>query len=199
MKADDLMDNINRIREQIKKDPENQVFQEKGWQPIFMANKQAKIVIVGSAPGIKTQEKADVLRDKSGDELRKWLGVSEKEFYYSGNFAVLPLDFYFPGKAKAGDLPPRKGFADKWHPPILDEMPNIQLTILMGLHAQKFYLKDQAKKTLTETVFAYETYLPDYFPIVHPSPLNFRWHAKNPKFKEDIVPILNRLTQIILS
>lgn len=193
------MDNISRIREQIKKDPENQEFQEKGWEPIFMANKQAKIVIIGSAPGIKTQEKEDVLRDKSGNELRNWLGVSEDEFYHSGNFAVLPLDFYFPGKAKVGDLPPRKGFADKWHPLLLNEMPDVQLTILMGLHAQKFYLKSHAKKTLTETVFAYEEYLPDYFPIVHPSPLNFRWHAKNPTFKEEIVPILNQLTQTILS
>ena len=32
------------------------------------------------------------------------------------------MDFY-PGKAITGDLPPRKGFAEKWHPPLLAAMP----------------------------------------------------------------------------
>ena len=37
--------------------------------------------------------------------------MDEDTFYNSGYFAVLPMDFYFPGHGKSGDLPPRTGFA----------------------------------------------------------------------------------------
>ena len=66
-------------------------------------------------------------------------------------FAVLPMDFYYPGKGKSGDLPPRQGFAEKWHSMILEHLPNIQLTILIGQYAQKYYLlenKDKFSKIL---------------------------------------------------
>lgn len=187
------MDNIEMIKEQIKKDPENQTFEEKGWQPVFLASKKAKIVIIGQAPGAKTQEKEEVFRDKSGERLREWMGVTEEDFYESGKIAVLPLDFYFPGKAKTGDLPPRKGFADKWHPLLLEEMPEVALIILMGTYAQKHYLKKRMKKNLTETVLAYAEYLPEYFPIVHSSPLNFRWFRNHPEFEAEIVPVLKEM------
>lgn len=190
---------IEDIRQQIIHDPDNASFTEKGWQPIFMAYPEATILIIGQAPGIKTQEKEQVFRDKSGVKLREWMGVTDEVFYDSKHIAVLPLDFYFPGKATQGDLPPRKNFTAKWHPRLMECMPNIQLTILMGTYAQKYYLKDKAKKTLTETVFAYEEYLPTYFPIVHSSPLNFRWFAKNPSFEEKIVPELQQLVKKILN
>jgi len=57
-------------------------------------------------------------------------------------FAVLPMNFYYPGKGKSGDLPPRQCFAEKWHPMILEHLPNIQLTILIGQYAQKYYLPE---------------------------------------------------------
>lgn len=190
---------IESIKKEIMSDPENKSFTDKGWQPIFMASPEAKIVIIGQAPGIKTQEKGQVFRDKSGDKLRQWMDVSEETFYDSKKIAVLPMDFYFPGKAAHGDLPPRKDFTAKWHPKLLACMPNVELTILMGTYAQKYYLKDKAKKTLTETVFAYEEYLPTYFPIVHSSPLNFRWFAKNPDFEKKIVPELKKIVHSILT
>lgn len=194
----DVMTNIEMIREQIMTDSENQAFQEKGWNPVFLASEKAKIVIIGQAPGIKTQEKEEVFRDKSGERLREWMGVTEEEFYHSGKIAVLPLDFYFPGKAKTGDLPPRKDFADKWHPQILKEMPDVELIILMGAYAQKYYLKNKMKKNLTETVLAYQEYLPEYFPIVHSSPLNFRWFRNHPEFEENIVPVLREIIREIM-
>lgn len=192
------MNQIDFIREQIINDPANQNFLKQGWQPVFLANPQAKIVIIGQAPGIKTQERKEVFRDKSGDKLREWMGVSEEIFYESGKISVLPLDFYFPGKAKTGDLPPRKEFAAKWHPLLLKEMPDVELIILMGSYAQKYYLGKNVKKNLTETVFAYEDYLPQYFPIVHSSPLNFRWFKNNPNFEEKIVPVLRGKVNEIL-
>lgn len=36
--------------------------------------------------------------DPSGDRLRAWLGVSRDVFYNSGMIAILPMDFYYPGK-----------------------------------------------------------------------------------------------------
>ena len=68
-------------------------------------------------------------------------------------------------------------------------MPEIELTILVGAYAQKYYLPN-VHPTLTETVRNYEQYLPEYLPIVHPSPLNFRWLAKNDWFEKELVPAL---------
>lgn len=128
--------------------------------------------------------------DASGNRLRDWMGVTKDQFYHSGKVAVLPLDFYYPGKHKhGGDLPPRPGFADKWHEPLLTLMPQIKLTLLIGQYAQKYYLP-QREKTLTATVAHYQDYLPDYFPLVHPSPLNYGWMNRNPWFAADVVPEL---------
>ena len=192
------MERIEAIKKAIAQDPDNLEFTNKGWVPIFMANPRSKLLIIGQAPGIKTQGKEQSFMDRSGDKLRQWLGVSEDTFYNSGNIAVLPLDFYFPGKGKTGDLPPRKDFASKWHPMLIDTMPEIELTLLIGAYAQKFYLKDRIKKNLTETVKAYHEYLPEYFPLVHPSPLNIRWFKNNPEFEEEIVPRLQSIVRGIL-
>ncbi len=190
------MDTIEKIREEIMQDePE---FTEKGWVPIFYAHPKAKIVLIGQAPGIKTQLKEDVFRDKSGDKLRMWMGVDEEVFYESNLISVLPLDFYFPGKAKTGDLPPRKEFAKKWHPRLLALMPEVELVVLIGSYAVKEYLKDDMKKNLTETVRHYDEYLPKYFPLVHPSPLNRRWEVKNLWFEERVVPEFRKTVQTII-
>ena len=190
------MKTIDDIRQEIMDD--NMEFTEKGWVPIFKAYKEAKIVLIGQAPGIKTQLLKDVFRDPSGIRLRDYLGVDEAIFYDSHKIAVLPMDFYFPGKAKTGDNPPRKDFAKKWHPQLFEAMPNVELIILIGMYAIKHYLKDDMKKNLTETVKNYDAYLPQYFPIPHPSPLNQRWEAKNPWYKSEVVPKLKEAVALSL-
>jgi len=190
---------INEIKQDIIRDPENQSFTNAGWRPVFQAFPESKIAIIGQAPGKKTQEEEQVFRDKSGVKLRQWLDVSEDTFYHSKKIAVLPMDFYYPGRGKNGDLPPRKDFADKWHPKLIKCMPELELFILMGRYAQKYYLKSAAKKTLTDTVFSYKEYLPTYFPIVHSSPLNFRWFKNNPTFEKQIVPDLQKIVHTILN
>lgn len=110
----------------------------------------------------------------------------------------MPMDFYYPGKGKTGDLPPRKFIANEYHQEILTLMPKVELTILIGQYAIKYYLKNQMKENLTETVRNYQEYLPKYFPIVHPSPLNFRWQAKNQWFEKDVVPVLQKIVETIL-
>ena len=192
------MRTIEDITKAIIADPQNKAFTEQGINPLFAAPKNARINIVGQAPGLKTQQAGIYWKDKSGDRLREWLGVDEETFYQSGYFAVLPMDFYFPGHGKSGDLPPRKGFADKWHQPILELLPDIELTILIGQYAQKYYLHQKGNVKLTETVQHYQDYLPDFFPLVHPSPRNQIWMAKNPWFEAEVVPDLKALVQKII-
>lgn len=153
---------------------------------------------MGKPPGLKTQTKGVVFQDKSGENLRRWLNVDADMFYHSKQIAVLPLDFYFPGKGKTGDLPPRIAFADKWHPQIIAQMPHIKLIILIGRYAQKYYLKQQCKKNLSETIKAYKNYLPNYFVLAHPSPLNFRWLHNNPYFQSEVLPCLQKIVKEIL-
>lgn len=190
---------MNKEFEQLKKDimldADNKVYSDKGIEPLFSAPRTAKILIIGQAPGIKAQESRIFFNDKSGVKLREWMGIDNELFYNSGLIGVVPMDFYYPGKGKSGDLPPRKNFAHKWHPRVLELMPDIKLIILVGKYAQDYYLKDKKEKNLTGTVKNYKKYLPKYFPIVHPSPLNFRWQAKNPWFLEEVVPVLKKMVE----
>lgn len=184
---------FNELKNQIINDPMNQSFTEKRVEPLFYASQNAVIAIIGQAPGKKAEESGLYWDDPSGDRLREWLGLNRSQFYQTDKIAHLPMDFYFPGKAKQGDKPPRLEFAKKYHPLIIQKMPNLQTLILAGNYAQKFYLASSRKKNLTETVRAYQEYSPRYFPIVHPSPLNYGWHRKNPWFEEKVVPDLQKL------
>lgn len=193
------MNVIDRIKEQIKDDPMNKSYTNQNIDPIFVADSRAKILIVGQAPGRIAEQTKLTWNDKSGDNLRSWLGVDRDTFYDKTKFALIPMDFYFPGKGKQGDLPPRKGFAEKWHPLLLKELPNIELIVLVGSYAQNYYLGEKRKETLTETVRAYQEYLPKLFPLIHPSPRNIGWHINNPWFKEDVLPKLKQLVHQILN
>ena len=102
------------------------------------------------------------------------------------------MDFYYPGKGKTGDLPPRPFIAREYHAALLQQMPDVRLTVLVGRYAIGFYLKGREERTLTETVRNFHSFLPSRFPIVHPSPLNFRWQARNPWFVSEVVPELRR-------
>lgn len=192
------MQTLEQIKEAIIRDPQNQSFTTRGIEPLFAAPLTARINIVGQAPGLKAEESRLYWNDKSGDRLREWLGVDREMFYHSGLFAILPMDFYYPGKGKSGDLPPRKGFAEKWHPQILANLPDIQLTILIGQYAQKYYLPNN-KDNVTDTVKNYRQFLPHFLPLVHPSPRNQLWMAKNPWFAEEVLPDLKGIIGHILA
>ncbi|WP_353948242.1 uracil-DNA glycosylase family protein [Sporolactobacillus sp. Y61] len=193
------MDVLKDLFNQIKADPENIRFTNRNIDPLYYAAPTAKLLIIGQAPGEIAQNTKIIWNDRSGVRLREWMGVSDDTFYHSGKIAVLPMDFYFPGKGKSSDLPPRKGFAAKWHDPIIRAMPDIELTLLVGSYAQKYYLKTHSKMTLTEIVKDYRRYLPDYFPLVHPSPRNTIWIKRNPWFEDSVLPDLKKLINRILS
>ena len=188
---------LQEMEKQIKSDPRNAEYTARGIPPIFQINPGAEILIVGQAPGKKVEESGILFQDKSGEKLREWMGI-DKELFYSKRIAIMPMDFYYPGKGKTGDLPPRRFIAEEYHPEILAMMPEVRLTILIGKYSVDYYLKKRAKKNLTETVRCYQEYLPEYFSIVHPSPLNFRWQAKNPWFESEVVPELRKRVADIL-
>jgi len=192
------MNSFEQLKQEIMADSDNRKFTDEGIEPLFSAPSTAKILIIGQAPGIKAQESKIFFNDKSGVKLREWMGIDDEIFYKSGLIGVVPMDFYYPGKGKSGDLPPRKNFAKKWHDKVLELMPNLELIILVGKYAQDYYLGNEKQQNLTETVFNYKQYLPRYFPIVHPSPLNFRWHSKNPWFIKEVVPELQKRVKEIL-
>ena len=192
------MPTLTQIKNAIMADPQNKSFTERGIEPLFSAPTSARINIVGQAPGVKAEQTHLYWNDKSGDRLHKWLGVDRETFYHSDLFAVIPMDFYYPGKGKSGDLPPRKGFAEKWHPQILSDLPNIELTILIGQYAQKYYLPENTLN-VTKTVQNYAKFLPHFLPLVHPSPRNQLWLAKNPWFEQEVVPRLQQRVKEILS
>ena len=186
------------IAEEIRKDPENASFTKRGIDPLFFAGPECRIMIVGQAPGRVAEESGIVWNDRSGDRLREWMGIDRDTFYNSGKLAIVPMDFYFPGTGKSGDLPPRKDFADKWHPRLLELMPDLKLTILVGSYATKRYLKLKSSASLTQVVKDYRDYLPEFFPLVHPSPRNQIWMKKNPWFNETVIPDLQELVAQIM-
>lgn len=188
---------LNDIISQIENDSRNYEYTKRNIPPILQVNSKAKVLIIGQAPGKKVEESLIPFNDKSGDTIISWMGI-DRDTFYSDKIAILPMDFYYPGKGKTGDLPPRKFIANEYHESILNELKNIELTILIGKYSMDYYLKGQMKKNLTETVRCFDEYLPRYFPIVHPSPLNFRWQAKNPWFIENVVPVLQKTVKNIL-
>ena len=189
---------FNKIIKRLKEDSRNKSYTERGIPPIFQVSPKAQILIIGQAPGKKVEESLIPFNDKSGEKLVQWMGI-DRDTFYSEEIAILPMDFYYPGKGKTGDLPPRSFIAKEYHKDILDLMPDIKLTILIGSYSMKYYLGKGMKENLTETVRSYKEYLPKYFPIVHPSPLNFRWQKANPWFEGEIVSVLRDMVGKILS
>lgn len=131
-------------------------------KPVLTANEESKIIIIGQAPGIKVQNSGIPWNDKSGDNLRDWMGLDKKTFYDTSKISIIPMGFCYLGTGKTGDLPPRKECAPLWHKKLLQELNDVQLILLVGKYAQDYYLKANAKKNLTETVMHFEEYLPHF-------------------------------------
>lgn len=170
-----------------------------GVNPIIAASAKSKIIIIGQAPGRIVHNTGIPWNDKSGDNLRNWLGIDKPTFYNADIFALMPMGFCYPGTGKTGDLPPRSECAPLWHNKLLMLMSNAELVLLIGQYAQNYYLGDKAKSTLTETVHHFTSYLPKYFPLPHPSPRNNIWQAKNEWFGQKVLPELKKQVQTILS
>lgn len=163
-----------------------------GPRPVLQAHRSARLCIVGQAPGRKVHETGIPWNDPSGDRLRNWLGLTPEQFHDPRKVAIIPMGFCYPGKAVSGDNPPRPECAPRWH-----EQLNA-LILLIGHHAQGYYLGDRRKGTLSDTVKAWKEYLPlGYLPLAHPSLRNQPWLVRNPWFEEELVLDLRNVIQAL--
>lgn len=161
-------------------------------RPVLRAGVEARVLIVGQAPGTRVHQTGIPWNDPSGDRLRQWLGVDRERFYDERYFAIIPMGYCYPGRGKSGDLPPRRECAELWLDRLLEHLPNVKLTLLVGQYAQAHYLGERRKASLTETVRAWREYRPRYLPLPHPSPRNNLWLRRNPWFDDEVVPALRR-------
>ncbi|WP_256009879.1 uracil-DNA glycosylase family protein [Desertivirga xinjiangensis] len=168
-------------------------------RPVVQLNASSRVIIIGQAPGRKVHETGIPWNDASGKTLRSWLGITETEFYDPQLFSIMPMGFCYPGKGISGDLAPRRECAPLWHPQILEHFESKPLILLIGQYAQRYYLREKYRNGLTETVKHYADYLPQYFPLPHPSPRNQNWLKVNPWFAEEVIPALQTTIQSSLS
>ena len=164
-----------------------------GPRPVFRVGAAARLMIVGQAPGTAVHETGIPWNDPSGRRLRAWLAIDDETFYDPDKVAIVPMGFCYPGRSpRGGDKPPTKQCAPLWHAALREHLPEIELTLLVGSYAQKYYLGKRARKTLTETVAAWADYLPDYLPTPHPSWRTIGWAKRNPWFEAEVLPGLRK-------
>lgn len=113
---------VEELINELENDPRNREYTEWGIPPVFQISHEARILIIGQAPGKKVEESLIPFNDKSGEKLMEWMGI-DRDTFYSEKIAIVPMDFYYPGKGKTGDLPPRKFIAEEYHEKILEMMP----------------------------------------------------------------------------
>ena len=158
-------------------------------RPVVRVGPATRLLICGQAPGRLVHESGLPFTDPSGDRLRRWLGVDYETFYGHPAIGVAAMAFCFPGtNPKGGDFPPPARCAQLWRPQLLERLPNVELTLLVGGYAQGWALEGGG--SMTDTVRRWREFLPHYLPLPHPSWRNTVWLKKNPWFDEEVVPWL---------
>ena len=159
-----------------------------GPRPVLQASPTATLLIASQAPGAKVHASGIPFRDASGDRLREWTGLSLDAFYDPAKVAIVPMGLCYPGRGKnGGDAPPRPECAALWRERLLEGMPALRLTLLVGTYAQANVL---GPGTMSDRVRDFERYLPRFFPLPHPSWRSRIWADRNPWFAADVLPAL---------
>jgi uracil-DNA glycosylase len=160
-----------------------------GANPVFRLSETARLLIIGQAPGTRVHETGIPWNDRSGDRLRQWLDLDRDTFYDPARVAILPTGLCYPGRLpRGGDRPPRPECAPLWHSQVLEHLPAIGLTLLVGSYAQAHSLGAARRATLTDTVAAWRDYLPRFLVLPHPSWRTTAWERKNPWFAAELLP-----------
>jgi uracil-DNA glycosylase len=150
-----------------------------GPRPILQMSTTATVLIASQAPGSRAHRTGVPFSDASGDRLRDWMGVTDEQFYDETTIAIVPMGFCYPGRSGGGDAPPRRECAQLWRGRLMDLLPEVRLTLLVGSYAQHHLL---GPGTTTERVRNFRDYLPRFFPLPHPSWRSRIWEEKNPWF-----------------
>lgn len=153
---------------------------------------EARILIIGQAPGSKVHASGVPWDDPSGNRLREWTGISDDDFYDRRKVALMPMGFCYPGKGGNADLPPREECAPLWHERILAHLPSNRLTLLVGSFAQNHYLPGNKRQSMTARVQNFCSFGTGIFPLPHPSWRSTGWMRKNPWFEETVLPELRK-------
>jgi uracil-DNA glycosylase len=167
-----------------------------GARPVLQAAGSARILVVGQAPSARVHASGIPWDDASGARLRGWLGIDAATFHDASRIALVPMAFCYPGRGASGDLPPPKRCAERWHARVLARLPRIELTLLVGAHAQRRFLGTRA--SLTATTKGWRDHAPRVWPLVHPSPRNTAWFQANRWFDEELVPALREQVAAVL-
>ncbi|MET0294054.1 MAG: uracil-DNA glycosylase family protein [Phenylobacterium sp.] len=169
-------------------------------RPVVRVWPETRLLICGQAPGRRVHESGLPFDDPSGERLRDWMGIDRAAFYGSRRLGVAAMAFCFPGtNPRGGDYPPMRRCASLWRPRLLASLPGVELTLLVGSHAQAWALKDRGKATMTETVRAWRDYLPAFLPMPHPSWRNSGWLKRNPWFEAEVTPYLKERVREMLT
>lgn len=161
-----------------------------GPRPVLQAAETSRILIVGQAPGMRVHTTGIPWDDASGERLRGWMGVGKDIFYDESRIAIIPMGYCYPGRGSSGDLPPRRECAELWLTQLLAKLPQIEMTLLIGQHAQRHFLGSRRKSSLAETTKAWREYAPQYIALPHPSPRNTPWLQRNSGFEQELLPEL---------
>jgi uracil-DNA glycosylase len=170
-----------------------------GPRPVLQVDAQARILIAGQAPGSRVHASGVPFDDASGERLRQWMGLGRESFYDPAQVAILPMGFCFPGTGRSGDLPPRRECAPQWRAQLLQAMPRIELTLVIGQYAMDWHLPGEKTQSLTDTVRVWRRHWPTLLPMPHPSPRNNIWLKVNPWFEAEVVPALQTRVRSITS
>ena len=175
-----------------------EAFLPQGPRPVLQLHPDARILVVGQAPGRKVHQTGIPFNDASGDRLRAWMGIDRATFYDATRIALVPMGFCYPGRGKAGDLPPRVECAAAWRSKLLARLPRIEMILAVGQYALAWHLGDAPRSSVTESVMAWRECWPRVVPAPHPSPRNNMWLRRNPWFETELVPALRERVQELL-
>lgn len=158
-------------------------------RPVVWFRPTARLLIAGQAPGARVHASGKPFTDRSGDRLRDWTGLTEAEFYDLARVAIVPMAFCFPGyDAKGADLPPPKVCAATWRNPVMQALPEVQLTLAVGGAAIRWHL---GSGSVSDHVAGWREALKHrIFPLPHPSWRNTAWLKRNPWFEAELLPDL---------
>ncbi|MDP1597627.1 uracil-DNA glycosylase family protein [Phenylobacterium sp.] len=168
-------------------------------RPVVRVSPQTRLLICGQAPGRRVHESGLPFTDPSGDRLRGWMGLDYETFYGRPEIGVAAMAFCFPGtNPKGGDFPPPPRCAQLWRPQLLQQLPQVELTLLVGGYAQEWALGGRMQANMTQTVRAWRDYAPAILPMPHPSWRNTGWLKRNPWFEDEVTPYLRQRVLEIL-
>jgi uracil-DNA glycosylase len=169
-------------------------------RPVVRVAPQTRILICGQAPGRRVHESGLPFDDPSGDRLRQWMGVDRQTFYSDARIGAAAMGFCFPGTdPKGGDRPPPARCARLWRARLMQRLPEVELTVLLGWHAIAWTLGGRARPSMAETVAAWREHLPAVIPMPHPSWRNTAWLKRHPWLERDVVPYLQGRVRELLA